>query len=201
MILYYIILCYYVIIAWTPFRGRRRPGSRPPLWPARHERLAEYGRKPHRMFAAQKTKLSRAPIYGHMRETQGGTVSSNLRFQAVLCSTGFRQPLKAEAELPGSPGGKLGVRFDQLGKGQMGSALMGSLRISCFWTGTFWLLPLTYFSLPKSARAYPFPQSVKIDYFRNGPISVDPICPQPTPSFGSPLSWFRGLARYRYGIV
>ena len=27
--------------------------------------------------------------------------------------------------------------------------------------GTFWVLPLTYFYLPKSARAYLFPQSVK----------------------------------------
>ena len=45
--------------------------------------------------------------------------------------------------------------------------------------GTFWVLRLTYFCLPKSARAYLFPQSVKIDYFCGGPISVDPICPQP----------------------
>ena len=45
--------------------------------------------------------------------------------------------------------------------------------------GTFWVLPLTYFYLPKSARAYLFPQSVKIHYFCSGPISVDPICPQP----------------------
>ena len=45
--------------------------------------------------------------------------------------------------------------------------------------GTFWVLPLTYFYLPKSARAYLFPQSVKIIYLRGDPISVDPICPQP----------------------
>ena len=44
--------------------------------------------------------------------------------------------------------------------------------------GTFWVLPLTYFYLPKSARAYLFPQSVKNHYFCSGPISVDPICPQ-----------------------
>ena len=62
----------------------------------------------------------------------------------------------------------------------MGSALMGSQRISCFNDrGTFWVLPLTYFHLPKSARAYAFPQSVKNNYFCSGPISVDPICPQP----------------------
>ena len=45
--------------------------------------------------------------------------------------------------------------------------------------GTFWQLPLTYFYLPKSARAYLFPQSVKVYYFCSGPISVDPICQQP----------------------
>ena len=53
-----------------------------------------------------------------------------------------------------------------------------------FGRGTFWILPLTYFYLPKSARAYPFPQSVRIHYFCSGPISVDPICPQQTYSRG-----------------
>ena len=45
--------------------------------------------------------------------------------------------------------------------------------------GTFWVLTLSYLYFPKSARAYLFPQSVKIYYFCSGPISVDPICPQP----------------------
>ena len=49
----------------------------------------------------------------------------------------------------------------------------------CFDRGTFWVLPLTYFYISKSARAYLFPQSVKIYSFCSGPISVDPICPQP----------------------
>ena len=66
------------------------------------------------------------------------------------------------------------------GKGQMGSALMGSLQISMWFDrGTFWVLPLTYFCLPKGARTYLFPQSVEINDFRSGPVSVDPICPQP----------------------
>ena len=43
--------------------------------------------------------------------------------------------------------------------------------------GTFRVLPLTCFYLPKSARAYLFPQSVKIHSFCSRPISVDPICP------------------------
>ena len=47
--------------------------------------------------------------------------------------------------------------------------------------GTFWVFPLTYFYIPKSARAYLFPQSVNIPYFCSGSISVDPICRQPNP--------------------
>ena len=39
--------------------------------------------------------------------------------------------------------------------------------------------PTSTFYLPKSDRAYLFPQSVQIPYFCSGPISVDPICPQP----------------------
>ena len=38
--------------------------------------------------------------------------------------------------------------------------------------GTFWELPLTSVTLPKSARAKLFPQSDKIDYVCSGPISV-----------------------------
>ena len=38
----------------------------------------------------------------------------------------------------------------------------------------FWVLPLSYFCLPKSTRAYRFPQSVKIIDLCRGPISVDP---------------------------
>ena len=64
--------------------------------------------------------------------------------------------------------------------GQMGSVLTGSLRFSCCLNrGTSWVLPLTYLYLPKSAGAYLFPQSVIMHYFCSGPISVDPICPQP----------------------
>ena len=46
--------------------------------------------------------------------------------------------------------------------------------------GLFWVLPLTYFYLPKSARAHLFPQSVKIHEIRSDPISADPSCPFPT---------------------
>ena len=51
--------------------------------------------------------------------------------------------------------------------------------------GTFWVLQLTYFYLPKSARMYLLPQSVKMHYFCSGPLSVDPICPQPIAPSGS----------------
>ena len=77
------------------------------------------------------------------------------------------------------PGG-VGRRFCQvvllaalLGKGQMGSALIGSLHLFIlFDRGTFWVLPLTYFYIPRSVRAYLFPQSVNIHYFCSGPIRV-----------------------------
>ena len=41
--------------------------------------------------------------------------------------------------------------------------------------GTFCAPSLTYFVMPKSARAYLFPQSVKISYFCSGHTSVDPL--------------------------
>ena len=52
-------------------------------------------------------------------------------------------------------------------------------RFIVFDRGTFWVLRLTYCYIPKSARSYLFPQSVKIHSFCSGPISVDSICPQP----------------------
>ena len=63
---------------------------------------------------------------------------------------------------------------------QRGTDVVGTNRVtasfSFFARGTFWVLPLTYFYLPKSARAYLFPQSVKIHYFCIGPMNIDPIC-------------------------
>ena len=51
----------------------------------------------------------------------------------------------------------------------------------CFDRGTFWVLRLTYLYLPnRSAGAYLFHQSFKNHYFCSGPISVDPIYPQPS---------------------
>ena len=68
-----------------------------------------------------------------------------------------------------------------VGKGTNGVGTNGvTADLMFFDRGTFWVLPLTYFCLPKSARAHIFPQSVKIHYFCSGLFSVDPICPQPT---------------------
>ena len=78
----------------------------------------------------------------------------------------------------------------QFGKGQVnnGVSTNGATADFMFFDGgTFWVLPLSYFYLPKSAGAYLFPQSVKIHCFCSGPISVDPICPQPSsPAVGQP---------------
>ena len=38
----------------------------------------------------------------------------------------------------------------------------------------FWVLPLTYFYLPKSARAYLFPQSVKFITFAAAALALTP---------------------------
>ena len=67
---------------------------------------------------------------------------------------------------------------DPFGKGQMGSALsalMGSLQIPCFLTGTFWVLPLTYFYLPKSASAHLFPNLSKFITFAAAPLVLTPF--------------------------
>ena len=58
------------------------------------------------------------------------------------------------------------------------NGVSGALQKSCILTGTSWVLLLTYFYLPKSARAYPFPQSGKTHCFCSGPVSVDPLRPQ-----------------------
>ena len=64
----------------------------------------------------------------------------------------------------------------EFGKGRMGSALMGSLQIACVCYGwTFWVLPLTYFYLPKSASAYLFPESVKNITFAAAPLVLTPF--------------------------
>ena len=60
------------------------------------------------------------------------------------------------------------------GTNEVTNGVAASLKF--FDTGTFWVLPLTYFDLPESAR---LTQSDKIHCLCSGPIRVDPICPQP----------------------
>ena len=84
----------------------------------------------------------------------------------------------ARTAATGSPAGEAGPEAwtppgprTALGKRQMGSARMGSLQNSCFLTeGTSWVSPSTYFCIPRSARAYLFPQSVKIITFVAAPF-------------------------------
>ena len=71
-------------------------------------------------------------------------------------SSGLAHGGRAEARgrLPGRLVGAAGRRAE-LGEGQIGSALTGvTAFLFCFDRGTFWVLPLAYFYLPKSARAY-----------------------------------------------
>ena len=75
--------------------------------------------------------------------------------------------------------------------------------VMVFDRGTFWLLLLAYFYIPKSARAYIFPQSVKIDHFRSAPSVSTPICRRPPRLGRSPhpeLSPASGRGRDRRGF-
>ena len=82
-------------------------------------------------------------------------------------------------------------RRAELGKGQMGSALKGSLQISCHLTGTFWVLPLTCFYLPKSARAYPFPPNLsKSIAFAAAPLGLTPFVRNQITAFRQEQSTF-----------
>ena len=65
------------------------------------------------------------------------------------------------------------------GKGHMASAVMGSLQISCFLTGTFRVLPF-----PKVPGRTFFPNLSKLITFAAAP-SVDPIRPQPRSRYKS----------------
>ena len=72
------------------------------------------------------------------------------------------------------------AKLSKCQKGTNGVGTNGVIANFMFFDGgTFWVLPSTYVYLPKSARAYLFPLSVKIRYFCSGPIGVDPIRPRP----------------------
>ena len=71
-----------------------------------------------------------------------------------------------------------------IGKGHMGSALMGSLQSSCFLTeGLLGVLPVNLLLSSQKWQGVPFfPNLSRIHYFCSDPISVDPIFPQPSPA-------------------
>ena len=94
-----------------------------------------------------------------------------------------RRPVGGEPEqLAGDVGGHHGVLVHRPRRvprrGTNGVSTNGATaKFMLFDRGTLWVLTLTYLYLPKSARSYLFPQSVKIYYFCSGPMSVDPVCP------------------------
>ena len=74
----------------------------------------------------------------------------------------------------------VGPALEEIRKGTNGCSINGvTANFMFFDRGTFWVLPLTYFYIPKSARAYLFPNLSRAITFCSGPISADPICPQP----------------------
>ena len=80
-------------------------------------------------------------------------------------------------------------------KGTNGVSANGVTAIFMFFDREkFWVLPLTYFYLPKSAREYLFAQSDKMHYFGSGPISVDRIHPQPIGGGWPVPGWQAGSA-------
>ena len=106
--------------------------------------------------------------------------------------SGFIRKSTGENGFPRKPAGSLfcscrtlrkpPVTIIQARKGTNGVSTNGvAANFMLFGRVLFWVLPLTYFYLPKSARAYLFLDlSEFIRYLCSGSISADPICPQPT---------------------
>ena len=76
----------------------------------------------------------------------------------------------------------------QLGRGQMGSALMGSLQLSFFYRNLFGYSRQPTFIFPKVPGRICSPNLSKFVTFCSGPISVDPMRPQPI-SAGLAAPW------------
>ena len=81
-------------------------------------------------------------------------------------------------------------------KGHMGSALMGSLHILClFDRGRDFLGSLVNLLLSsQKCQGVPFSPICQNGYFCSGPISVDPICPQPTGVCNKSKTFVRAFA-------
>ena len=112
---------------------------------------------------------SRCPCYHHCFHPKAVPISQECLARGDRC----------ESQGHAWPAGMRKPHQDSTRRGTNGVSTNGVTADFMFFDrGTFWVLPLTYFYLPKSARAYLFPQPVKIQYFCSGPISVDPICLQ-----------------------
>ena len=77
---------------------------------------------------------------------------------------------------------------------------MGSTQFIIFLDrGTFWVLPLTYFYLPRSARAYLFPQSDKqIITFAAAPLASTPFVRNQRPTPPTYIYLYLSLSLYIY---
>ena len=93
----------------------------------------------------------------------------------------LRSTVHHESDAPRHPRSRrpccLTLRQASLGKGQMGSALVYGVaaNCTCFDRTFFCVLPLTCLYLPKSARAYLFPQSVKLVTLPAAPLVLTPF--------------------------
>ena len=110
------------------------------------------------------------------------------KFVSLFCAGAFDKLCMERYEYLGAqePAGPDPGQHDAgVGKGEMGSALMESLQISCFLTEELFGTPVKCV-FPIVCQGVPFSQSGKIPYFCSGPISVDPICSQPNDMAGNP---------------
>ena len=101
------------------------------------------------------------------------------KWKAILqCTKKIYRSSSSEAGEP-DPAGRL-CSHAALAQGQMGSALMGSLQISCFLTEwLFWGTPVNLCLSSQKCQGVPFSPIRQKLLLCSGPISADPICPRP----------------------
>ena len=154
-------------------RTARGAGSRP-------RKVGAMPASPQKKAPSEKTILDKV---NHEQENK--TCTSNEIAQTVAYIRSIRSHLgsrESDSRFEAMPSGAPAPWLRRLGgdrQGTNGVSTTGVTAQFMFFDRDFWVLHLAYFYLPRSARAYLFPRSVKIHYFCSGPISVDPICPQP----------------------
>ena len=174
IILCYTILCDNIILCYRP-PSRRRPGRRSPSFSGPEMGKLKFGKL---KWVTKKTSTFRA------RTPLNSPKASAFRqlFVLPVFAYPFRSPLDGgrRGEVHPSERCLSLVLSAVLWKGTNGVSTNGvTANFMLFDRGTFWVLPLIYFYIPKSAMAYLFPQSVKNPYFCSGPINADPIGSQP----------------------